>query len=135
MLYVLISLLSVFIIFALLLIYSIGARRGKSGLAAFGAGLDAIRAGQQQVYGEIKYADLVGEVLQNKPDDLKVKKCGVMRAKLPNGDIELTIVYLDDNAEPVWGDAKKSYGFKKRTKKLDSELLDYFGDKDILIFD
>lgn len=83
---------------------------------------------------EITYSDLIAEIVNSKPNDPYVKGCCVLRKKLTDQHIELTIVYLDDTNEPIWGDnPSQPYGFRKRTKNLNQELISQFGDSDMLL--
>lgn len=95
--------------------------------------LQNLRANTTQ---QITYAGLIADIVKNKPDDPYIKRCSVIRNLCADGATELMIVYLDDLNQPVWGpDPRNPFGWKMKTKTLDSELLDAFGNNNMLILD
>lgn len=97
---------------------------------------DVILGMRADSYTELTYREVVKELIDNKPADPAIAKGAVLRKRLASGETELTLFYLDWYNEPVWGpNPKRPYGCRKRTKQLDAELTDFFGGKDLLIFD
>ena len=91
---------------------------------------------RSETFELVTYSGLVAELISNKPDDSEIVKGAVIRKIIAPNRIELTVLYLDVNNEPVWGnDPKKPYGFIKRTKECDIELNSMFQDKDLIIFE
>ena len=85
---------------------------------------------------QITYAGLVADIVNKKPDDPYIKRCSVLRNPCPDGSTELVIVYLDDLNHPGWGpNPERPFGWKMKTKKLDQELLEAFGNNNMLILD
>ena len=82
----------------------------------------------------VSYKDLIAEIVTSKPDDPRIKACGVVKRDISEKCIELTVIYLDDQNEPVWGDdPENSYGYRKRTNKLEPELEEKFQSVDMLL--
>lgn len=97
---------------------------------------DIIVGMRSDSYAELTYREVVKELVDHKPADPAIVKGAVLRKRLASGETELTLFYLDQYNEPVWGpNPKRPYGCRKRTKQLDAELTEFFGTKDLLIFD
>jgi hypothetical protein len=82
----------------------------------------------------VSYKDLIAEIVTSRPDDPRIEACGVVKRDISDKCIELTVVYLDEQNEPLWGDdPEKPYGYRKRTKKLEPELGEKFQSVDMLL--
>ena len=89
-----------------------------------------------RLFDILTYKDVIEDLVKKKPNDPAIKKGAAMKKQQSDGQIEVTILYLDANNEPVWGkDENNMYGCRIITKQLDTELLNMFGDKDIIIFE
>ena len=95
--------------------------------------LQNLRASTTQ---RITYAGLISDIVKNKPNDPYIKRCSVIRNQNTDGTTELMIVYLDDLNQPVWGpDPRNPFGWNMKTRELDFELEDAFGNNNMLILD
>jgi len=94
-----------------------------------------IQSMRSHTFEELTYRDVIEELVNNRPKDIKIVKGAAVR-KVFSDRIEITIFYLDKNNNPVWGnDPRKPYGCVKRTRKLSAELESFFADKEVLIFE
>ena len=83
----------------------------------------------------LTYRRLVEDMVTFKPEDEKVKAAAAVKEIKPNGEFKVNVVYLDAENNPVWGDDKKTdYSFAIVAKKLDEELTQAFGDKNVIMF-
>ena len=106
---------------------------GQEGIKKIFSLLEAFKA---QSYKQLSYKEIVDEVVNNKPKHPAIVKAAVLKKQCENGDISVTICYLNKNNEPVWGDDPNNpYGCSIVTKELDSELQKMFGSKDTIIFE
>lgn len=100
-----------------------------------GKAWQALQSLRSHTFEELTYEDVIEELVKNKPSDTNIAKGAALKRTL-NDKLEITILYLDKNNEPVWGDnPKKPYGCIKRTRKLNPELAEFFSDKDLIIFE
>ena len=85
---------------------------------------------------KITYRDLVSDIIEEKPQDDRICKCSVMKKVNRNKEIELAVLYLDKNNQPILQslDGQKSYGFLLTAKEIDEELYSIFNKKDCIIF-
>ena len=83
----------------------------------------------------LTYRRLIDDMVTFKPEDERIKGASAVKEIKPNGEIKINIVYLDAEDNPVWDDGKKNdYSFAIVAKKLDDELVQTFGDKNVIMF-
>jgi len=82
----------------------------------------------------LTYRDVVSYALSDRPIDPNCKKGAVMKQTHPKGFL-VTQVFLDSDNELVCKPDGAPYGRKLVVKNFDPELLEYFGDKKLLILD
>jgi hypothetical protein len=80
----------------------------------------------------LTYEDVIGWLVDNRPDDDAACQAGVLRAPSDDGRIEVTLVYLNRAGEVVIDKRGKPCGRKLIVDELDNELAGAFG-KDSLI--
>lgn len=98
--------------------------------------IECIQSLRSESFNLLTYAQVVQELVRNKPNEPTVCKGAALKKEISPGCIEITILYLDANNEPVWGDdPKHPYGCVKKTKQIDSELSAMFDGKDMIIFE
>ena len=106
---------------------------GKDALAFLNRVLEAFPAKSRKI---LSYKDVIQELVNNKPQDPSVVKGAAIRKRLNEKIIEVTILYLNSNNEPVFGsDEQNPYGCIIKCEQLDQELLDTFDAKDLIIFE
>lgn len=83
----------------------------------------------------LSYEELIKDITESKPDDSRVVQCAALK-QVNNGVIEITVVYLDKDNQPVLrsADGEKDYGFAYTVKTIDPELTEIFAGKDMVIF-
>ena len=83
----------------------------------------------------LSYRELIEDITKSKPDDPRVKKCAAMKA-VKDGNIEVTVIFLDKDDQPVFKseDGEKSFGFSYTVKNIDPELADLFAKHDMVVF-
>lgn len=83
----------------------------------------------------LTYKKLLDDIVTFKPEDAEVKACAVVKELKTTGEVKINVVYLDKDNNPIWQDGKKQECcFALVAKKMDPELTDAFGDKNIIIF-
>ena len=83
----------------------------------------------------LTYRRLIDDMVTFKPEDEKIKAAAAVKEVKTDGTIKISIVYLDAENNPVWDDGKKNdYSFAISAKKLDDELTQIFGDKNMILF-
>ncbi len=83
----------------------------------------------------LTYRKLLDDIVTFKPEDADVKACAVVKELKSTGEVKINVVYLDKDNNPIWQDGKKQEcSFALVAKKMDPELTDAFGDKNIIIF-
>ena len=83
----------------------------------------------------LTYRRLIDDMVTFKPEDEKIKGAAAVKEVNPDGIFKINIVYLDAENNPVWDDGKKNdYSFAISAKKLDDELTQAFGDKNVIMF-
>lgn len=98
--------------------------------------MDFISSMRSETFDQLTYSDVIHELMNNKPNDPAIAKGAALKKELAPRKIDITILYLNKDNNPVWGpDLRKPYGCRKRTKSLDKELLGLFEDKDLVIFE
>lgn len=109
----------------------------------FNMGVDAVKKAYQfiqnkrsQTYQILTYSNVVAGLVNLRPKDTAIVKGAALKKQIRPDRIEVTLLYLDVNNEPVWGeDPKHPYGCVCITKQLDQELIELFGDKDLIVFE
>ena len=84
----------------------------------------------------ISYRELLHEMMTSKPNDPQITQCAVIKDMLPEGDIRLTIIYMNSENTPVFASKNgvEKYGCEITVKTMDQELIDAFNGKSLLIF-
>lgn len=91
--------------------------------------LDSLRHGSCR---QLCYSDMICGIMQNRPEAPDIAGCCVLLEDA-DPDFRITFIYIDSNDEPVFGDGPRPYGFYLLTKSLDDELVEAFGDSDMLV--
>lgn len=83
----------------------------------------------------LTYRRLIDDMVTFKPEDEKIKAAVAVKEVKPDGIFKINIVYVDVENKPIWDDGKKNdYSFAISAKKLDDELTQAFGDKNVIMF-
>jgi len=106
---------------------------GKEGIKKLLSFLETFRSHTCKL---LTYKDVINDVVSNRPNNPLIKKAAVLKKQTADGEITVTICYLDKDNEPVWGDDPQNpNGCTIMTKQLDTELQEMFGEKDVIIFE
>ena len=82
----------------------------------------------------LSYDTLMKYVIDGRPDDARVVAAALLREKMQNGKTRISIVYLDKNNKPIFGDGNGlDYGFSLAAEQMDAEIMDMFGDLDLVL--
>ena len=85
---------------------------------------------------ELKYRKLLDDIVTFQPQETDFKSCAVVKELKPNGEIKINVVYLDKDNNPIWKDKQDNECcYALVAKKIDQELTNAFGDKDLIIFE
>lgn len=85
---------------------------------------------------ELSYDFIMKSVTDNRPDDIRVVKVALLREKLENEKTKISVVYMDTNNKPIFGDgAGKEYGFAYTSTKIAQDLLDIFDKDDLVVLE
>ena len=84
---------------------------------------------------KITYRELITEIVNKKPSDSRIRQCAVLKSVNANDEIELSVLFLDGNSQPVFksADETEPYGFNLTAKEIDDELQSIFNGKDLII--
>ena len=83
----------------------------------------------------LSYRRLIDDMVTFKPEDEKIKAAVAVKEVKPDGVFKINVVYLDAENNPIWNDGKgRDYSFAISAQKLDDELNQAFGDKNVIIF-
>lgn len=96
-------------------------------------GFDYLDENKSKTYDCISYSEAIDRMFKHRPDDPIVKGCAMFKDVI-DGNIIIYFAYLDEDNKPVWGVPENPYGFQMATNKIDDELVEYFGDDDLVIF-
>jgi hypothetical protein len=80
----------------------------------------------------ITYEEAITYFVSNRPNDPRIKRGAILRQPHPRGH-HIVQMFLDTNNELVCDSAGKPYGRQLVALKLDEELLDTFGNKNVII--
>ncbi|GCE95754.1 hypothetical protein NIES46_38200 [Arthrospira platensis NIES-46] len=80
----------------------------------------------------ITYEDAIKYFVSDRPRDPRVNRGAILRKPHPQG-YHIIQMFLDENNELVCDSFGKPYGRQLVAKRLDEELHDYFGDKDLIL--
>lgn len=80
----------------------------------------------------ITYEEVITYFVSNRPNDPRIKRAAILRKPHLQG-YHIIQMFLDQNNEVVCDSAGKPYGRQLVALKLDEELLDTFGDKNVII--
>lgn len=80
----------------------------------------------------ITYEEAITYFVSNRPNDPRIKRGAILRQPHSRGH-HIVQMFLDKNNELVCDSAGKPYGRQLVALKLDEELLDTFGDKNVII--
>jgi len=80
----------------------------------------------------ITYEDAIKYFVSDRPSDPRVNRGAILRKPHPLG-YHIIQMFLDENNELVCDSFGKPYGRQLVARKLDEELQDYFGDKDLIL--
>lgn len=82
----------------------------------------------------LSYEQLMKFVVDGKPDDVRVVAAALLREKISNGKTRVSIIYLDKNNKPIFGDGNGlDYGFSLSVEQMDAEVADLFGNLDLIL--
>lgn len=81
----------------------------------------------------LTYHQVIDYFVKNRPTEIAVKKGVVIKEQHPQGQMIIQ-VFLDEKDELVCQSNGIPYGRKQIVKNLDEELIEYFGDKSMIIF-
>ena len=83
----------------------------------------------------LTYRELISFILSNKPIDEEIAKAAVVK-KYKDSKFNFTVVYLDSNNKPIWKDSNgKVICFLVIANRIEEEIKDIFGDKDVVIIE
>lgn len=85
-----------------------------------------------EVIPVMTYEDAIQYFVTDRPSDSRIEKGAILRQSHPQGQF-LAQMFLDGNHQIVYRSDGKPYGRKLVVKKLDRELQDTFGTKDLII--
>jgi hypothetical protein len=80
----------------------------------------------------ITYEDAIKYFVSDRPNDPRVNRGAILRKPHPQG-YHLIQMFLDENNDLLCDSFGKPYGRQLVAKRLDEELHDYFGDKDLIL--
>ena len=86
----------------------------------------------KEVVPVMTYEDAIQYFVTDRPSDPRVEKGAILRQSHPKGQF-LAQMFLDGNNQILYCSTGKPYGRKLVAKKLDRELQDTFGTKDLII--
>lgn len=81
----------------------------------------------------LTYHQVIDYFVKNRPTEIAVKKGVVIKEQHPQGQMIIQ-VFLDEKDELVCQSNGIPYGRKQIVKNVDEELIEYFGDKSMIIF-
>jgi hypothetical protein len=82
----------------------------------------------------LTFSEAIGYFGAERPDDPRIEKGVLMLDKRRNGTL-VTWGFLNSANLPVKKEDGTAYGKRVLALKLDQELLEYFGDSDLIIFE
>lgn len=93
-----------------------------------------IRRGQVEIerVEVITYEEIVEFLSQSTHQPPAFKQAAIMRSSRPSG-IEIRIVYLNEFDKPIQNEGGVNYGRTLLAQRLDKELLEAFGDKNVIL--
>lgn len=86
----------------------------------------------QEVMPLLTYEDAIQYFITDRPSDSRIEKGAILRQPHPQGQF-LAQMFLDSSNQILYCSDGKPYGRKLVVKKLDQELEDTFGTKDLII--
>ncbi|NES72372.1 MAG: hypothetical protein F6K24_47850 [Okeania sp. SIO2D1] len=86
-----------------------------------------------EVIPEMTYDNAIKYFVSDRPNDSKIKKGGILRKSHLQG-YHIVQMFLDESNELVCDSLGKPYGRQFIARKLDQELQECFGEKDLIIF-
>lgn len=85
---------------------------------------------------ELSYDFIMKSVAEGKPDDERVECVALMREETNDGKQKISIVYMDKQKKPIYGDgAGATYGCSYIASSLSKELQDLFEKQDLVILE
>jgi hypothetical protein len=91
-----------------------------------------IGGGEPQEVEVITFRSVITYFQKNRPRDSRVKK-GAILSKPNSKGYHLSLLFLDNNNNPVCGSDGKPYGCELVGKQLDDELSEAFGNNNLII--
>lgn len=82
----------------------------------------------------LTFRDVVTWLTNNRPDDKRIAKAAVLREAQRNG-LKVTTVFLNDKGEVVRDEHDIPLGIAQRVTRLDQELTEFFGNRDMVLFE
>ena len=79
------------------------------------------------------YEEAVKYFVEQRPTDARIAK-GALMQEPKNDKTQITWTFLDDNNQLLCGSDNKPYGRRVLAISLDTELMDAFGEKSLVIF-
>lgn len=82
----------------------------------------------------LTFRDVVTWLTKNRPEDKRVVKAAVLREQ-QHGELKVTTVFLNQKGKVIRSVKNIPLGRAQRVARLDQELEDFFGNRDMVLFE
>lgn len=96
------------------------------------AAVRGLQPTEAEIVPLMKYDDAIRYFVTERPKDSKVKKGAMLQQRHRQGYL-FTQMFLDENHRVVFSPDEVPYSRQLIVKKFDKELIEAFGDKDLII--